>query len=81
MESMYPLTQVIAPKICLDIAAALRRMNEELGLTILIAEQNVNFAMQLARDIHVLETGEIRLRGSADELRHETHVREACLGA
>ena len=34
-----------------------------------------------ARDIHVLETGEIRLSGSADELRHEAHVREAYLGS
>ena len=71
----------LAPKICLDIAAALRRMNEELGLTVLITEQNVNFALQLAHDIHVLETGEIRLSGSADELRHEAHVREAYLGS
>ena len=71
----------LAPKVCLDIASALRRMNEELGLTILITEQNVHFAMQLARDIHVLETGEIRLSGSAEALRHEAHVREAYLGA
>ena len=70
----------LAPKVCHDIAAALRRMNEELGLTILITEQNVNFAMQLARDIHVLETGEIRLSGTADELRDDPHVREAYFG-
>jgi len=70
----------LAPKVCSDIAAALARLNRETGLTILITEQNVNFAMQLARDIHVLETGEIRLSGSASELRHEAHVREAYLG-
>ena len=70
----------LAPKVCRDIAAALRRMNEELGLTILITEQNVNFAMHLARDIHVLETGEIRLSGTADELRDDPHVREAYFG-
>ena len=70
----------LAPKVCHDIAAALRRMNEELGLTILITEQNVNFAMHLARDIHVLETGEIRLSGTADELRDDPHVREAYFG-
>ena len=70
----------LAPKVCLDIAASLRRMNEELGLTILMSEQNVHFALELARDVHVLETGEIRLRGTAAELRHEAHVREAYLG-
>ena len=70
----------LAPKVCHEIAAALRRMNEELGLTILLTEQNVNFAMHLARDIHVLETGEIRLSGTADELRDDPHVREAYFG-
>ena len=71
----------LAPKVCQDIAAALRRMNEELGLTVLITEQNVNFAMRLADRIHVLETGEIRLSGNADALRDDPHVREAYFGA
>ena len=70
----------LAPKVCHDIAAALRRMNEELGITILITEQNVNFATHLARDLHVLETGEIRLSGTAEELMHNPHVREAYFG-
>ena len=71
----------LAPRVCLDIAAALRRMNEELGLTVLITEQNVNFAMRLANRIHILETGEIRLSGTADALRDDPHVREAYFGA
>ena len=70
----------LAPRVCHDIAAALRRMNEELGITILITEQNVNFATRLARDVHVLETGEIRLRGTAEELMNNPHVREAYFG-
>lgn len=70
----------LAPRVCHDIAAALRRMNEELGITILITEQNVNFATSLARDVHVLETGEIRLRGTAEELMNNPHVREAYFG-
>ena len=70
----------LAPRVCHDIAAALRRMNEELGITVLITEQNVNFATRLARDVHVLETGEIRLRGSAEELMNNPHVREAYFG-
>ena len=55
-------------------------MNEELGITVPITEQNVNFATRLARDVHVLETGEIRLRGSAEELMNNPHVREAYFG-
>ena len=70
----------LAPKVCHQIAAALRRMNEELGLTILLTEQNVNFAMHLAGDIHVLETGRIRLRGTAAELENNAWVRQAYFG-
>ena len=70
----------LAPKVCHQIAAALRRMNEELGLTILLTEQNVNFAMHLAGDIHILETGRIRLRGTAAELENNAWVRQAYFG-
>jgi len=70
----------LAPKVCLDIAEALRRLNRETGLTILIAEQNVNFALTLASHIHVLETGRIVVSGTADELRADPAVAEAYFG-
>ncbi len=71
----------LSPKVCLDIAAALRRLNEQTGLTIIITEQNVNFTMSLAQHIYVLETGEIRLSGTAEELKGEDHIKEAYFGS
>ncbi len=71
----------LAPKVCLDIAAALKKLNEKMGLTIVITEQNVNFAMSLAQEIHLLETGRIRLSGTPDELMKETHIKETYFGA
>ena len=65
---------------CSCISAALRRMNQELGLTILMTEQNVDFATRLAHDVHVLETGVIRLSGAAEALMDDPHVREAYFG-
>jgi branched-chain amino acid transport system ATP-binding protein len=70
----------LAPKVCLDIAAALRRLNSETGLTIVITEQNVNFAMSLASTVHIIETGEIRMSGPVDELRHQDALRAAYFG-
>jgi len=70
----------LAPKVCNDIAGALRMLNEETGLTILIAEQNVNFALTLASHIYVLETGHIHKSGTADELRADPAVAEAYFG-
>jgi branched-chain amino acid transport system ATP-binding protein len=70
----------LSPKVCLDIARALRKLNEETGLTILITEQNVNFAMSLASHIHVFETGELRLSGPTDELRSNPELAKAYFG-
>jgi branched-chain amino acid transport system ATP-binding protein len=70
----------LAPKVCLDIAAALKRLNEEVGLTILIAEQNVNFAMSLAKRLYVIETGAIRMTGTVNELQSDPSLNKAYFG-
>ena len=70
----------LAPKVCDEMAAALARLNRETGLTILIAEQNVNFALKLAGEIHVLETGRIRMSGDAQRLRADPAVAKAYFG-
>ena len=71
----------LAPKVCLDIAAVLRRLNEQAGLTIVICEQNVNFTMSLAQEIYLLDTGEIRLSGTVEDLKDEDYIKEAYFGA
>ena len=70
----------LAPKVCLDIAAALKQLNEKMGLTIVITEQNVNFAMSLAQEIFLLETGQIRLSGTPEVLMQEAHIKETYFG-
>ncbi|MGI9487271.1 MAG: ATP-binding cassette domain-containing protein, partial [Geminicoccaceae bacterium] len=70
----------LAPKVCADIADVLKRLNKELGLTILIAEQNVNFAMTLAEQLYVLETGEIRMGGTVAELQADADLNKAYFG-
>ncbi|CAN0570753.1 unnamed protein product, partial [Laminaria digitata] len=70
----------LAPKVCLDIADALRRLNREMGLTIIVAEQNVNFALSLATHLHVLETGNIRISGTADALKANPELKSAYFG-
>ena len=70
----------LAPKVCADIAESLRKLNAKTGLTILITEQNVNFALTLAHRIHVLETGRIATSGTAEELAADPAVAEAYFG-
>ena len=70
----------LAPKVCLDIAAVLRDCNERLGLTIIITEQNANFAMSLAQEVYLLETGRIGDKRTPDELRESADIASAYFG-
>ncbi len=70
----------LAPKLCDEIADVLARMNRELKMTIVITEQNANFAMKLASRLYVLESGEMRISGTVDELRDDPRLMEAYFG-
>lgn len=70
----------LSPKVCGEIAATLRRLNKEDGLTILITEQNINFAMELATEVHVLETGHLRISGTPQELAADEDLNKAYFG-
>ncbi|WP_335999215.1 ABC transporter ATP-binding protein [Halorientalis halophila] len=69
----------LAPVILEDISEGIDRIQEE-GVTILLCEQNVTFAMNHADRIHLLENGEIVREGSPDELRDDDYIRESYLG-
>ncbi len=71
----------LAPRVCLEIAAALRDLNRRLGLTIVIAEQNVNFAMSLAQEVYLLETGRIGPGSTPAALRNSPEIAAAYFGA
>ena len=70
----------LAPKVCLEIAEALKRLRDEFNVTILITEQNANFAMTLAERLYVLESGKIKAEGRVEELRNDPLLIEAYFG-
>ncbi|MBN1681406.1 MAG: ABC transporter ATP-binding protein [Anaerolineae bacterium] len=69
----------LAPILVQQIFAILREINEA-GTTILLVEQNAHMALKLANRGYVLETGNITLSGSSDELAHSEEVQKAYLG-
>jgi len=71
----------LSPKVCLDIAAALQRLNREHGMTILIAEQNVNFALSLAQNLYVIETGAVKVSGATQDLAEDPVLKSAYFGS
>jgi branched-chain amino acid transport system ATP-binding protein len=50
------------------------------GLTILLVEQNVHHALEVADRVYVMETGHITIEGTAETLRHDPRVEGAYLG-
>ncbi len=70
----------LAPMVTQEVFARLADINRTLGTTVLVVEQNANLALGIANRGYVLETGQIVLAGSADELRADESVRRAYLG-
>lgn len=53
---------------------------KELGITILLVEQHIKYALELSDYVYILENGKIVLSGSTSEVRENPHVREYYLG-
>ena len=70
----------LAPRVCLEIAAVLKDLNQRLGLTIVITEQNTNFAMSLATEVYLLETGRISGKRTPEELQESADIAAAYFG-
>ena len=70
----------LAPLLVEDIFRTLQELNSR-GLTILLVEQNVRLALKIADCAYVMDTGQIVLSGPSAELRHDSRVVEAYLGA
>ena len=67
----------LAPKVCLEIADVLKRLRDEFSLTVLITEQNANFALNLAEEVHVLESGKLVASGTSEELSNDERLAAA----
>ena len=72
-------SQGIAPKLVDDILAAIGRIRD-LGTTILLVEQRLAEALELADRAYVLQTGRIVLQGPAKDIAANPEVRRAYLG-
>jgi branched-chain amino acid transport system ATP-binding protein len=68
----------LAPLVVEHLQAQIGRLKTE-GLTILLAEQNVDFSLALADRVYVLEKGAIRFSGPAAQLRDDDALRHELL--
>jgi branched-chain amino acid transport system ATP-binding protein len=70
----------LAPKLMYEMFRAMRQLNREKGITILVVEQNAKVALEFAGRGYVLKTGEIIAGGGSEELAANPEVKRAYLG-
>ncbi len=70
----------LAPLITRAIFQNIRRLNQEIGLTVLMIEQNARQGLEASHWGYVLELGRNTYQGPAQELLHNPEVRRAFLG-
>jgi branched-chain amino acid transport system ATP-binding protein len=70
----------LAPQLVEEIFEIVKKLNEEQGVSFLLAEQNTNIALRYAKYGYILESGRIVLDGEAKALRENEDVKEFYLG-
>jgi branched-chain amino acid transport system ATP-binding protein len=70
----------LAPVVVEDLARRVSSIRRELGITVLLVEQNAGVALAVADYGYVLETGRVVLEGAAAELRGRREIQESYLG-
>jgi len=70
----------LAPKLKEDLFGRIEEIYKELGVTILLAEQDVSFAFALAARNYVMSRGHIIAHGTAQELLKDETIRKTYLG-
>jgi urea transport system ATP-binding protein len=61
-------TEGIQPSIIKDIGRALQFLRDEMGMTILLVEQYLDFCREIADDIYIMDRGQIMHHGPASDL-------------
>ena len=70
----------LSPLIVHEMFGAIRRVNAD-GVSVLLVEQNVAMAMQVATRAYVLEEGRVVAEGTAHDLMQRPEIQRAYLGA
>ncbi len=68
----------LAPLVVRTLLRQLQALKQT-GVTVLLSEQNLRFATELADRVYIIEKGEIRYEGTPDSLAQDPHVRQKYL--
>ncbi|WP_127088732.1 ABC transporter ATP-binding protein [Aquabacter cavernae] len=70
----------LSPLLVKEVFAIIKQLNRDLGVTILLVEQNARVALSVADTGYIMEQGKIVLDGTAEQLQSNEDVKEFYLG-
>ena len=70
----------LAPQVVREIARAIRDLNREEGMSIILVEQNSRMALKISNRAYGLSTGKIVISGISRDLLSDNRIREIYLG-
>ena len=70
----------LSPLLVKEVFSIIREINRDLGVTVLLVEQNTRAALSVASYGYIMDQGKVVLDGTADELRNNEDVKEFYLG-
>lgn len=70
----------LAPLVVQEIFGIIKRLNQEMGTTFLVVEQNAMVALSIAHYGYIMENGKIVLEGAVETLLNNEDVKEFYLG-
>jgi branched-chain amino acid transport system ATP-binding protein len=73
-------SQGLAPKLVGEVLETIEKMKSEIGLTILLVEQNVEASLNLSDYVYIIHEGTIKAEGSSKQIKGSKDIREAYLG-
>jgi branched-chain amino acid transport system ATP-binding protein len=73
-------SQGLAPKLVMEIFETIEKLKEEVGLTILLVEQNASASLEAADYVYVMHEGVIKAEGTPETIKESHEIKEAYLG-
>jgi branched-chain amino acid transport system ATP-binding protein len=73
-------SQGLAPKLVGEVFEAIEKLKEDVGLTILLVEQNAAASLDAADYVYIMHEGRIKAEGKPEEIKGSPDIREAYLG-
>jgi len=73
-------SQGLAPKIVFEVFETILKLKEEVGLTILLVEQNAETSLETSDYVYIMHEGLIKAEGTPKDIKESDEIKEAYLG-